>query len=198
MTDGGGSIASSMTFTAYGESVSGTAQRYGYAGAHGCQAGPEVPFQHLGHRYYDPSIGRFLQRDPIGIAGGLNVYAYAHARPTQFVDPLGLYVIFIPPAGPWVQLTPSDIEAAGKAIKRALPAIGGKIVKGLTGKSPVRIGGPLATCVGALGAAPDVVRIGVGVKLCGKVLEEAQDADDFLDRWERKRDKWVKPGRLNY
>ncbi len=90
MTDGGGWVASSMTFTAYGESVSGTAQRYGYAGAHGYQTGPEVPFQHLGHRYYDPSIGRFLQRDPLGIGGGLNVYCYVGNNPITGVDPLGL------------------------------------------------------------------------------------------------------------
>ncbi len=40
-------------------------------------------------RYYDPDCGRFTQPDPIGLAGGLNLYAYA-PNPLNWVDPLGL------------------------------------------------------------------------------------------------------------
>ncbi len=48
------------------------------------------PFMHTGARYYDPSTGRFLQRDPIGISGGLNVYAYCGNNPVIRIDPSGL------------------------------------------------------------------------------------------------------------
>ncbi|KVP96186.1 hypothetical protein WL02_10175 [Burkholderia ubonensis] len=41
------------------------------------------------HRYYDPNSGRFISKDPIGLAGGINVYRYA-PNPVQWVDPLGL------------------------------------------------------------------------------------------------------------
>ncbi|MBY5925864.1 MULTISPECIES: RHS repeat-associated core domain-containing protein [unclassified Halomonas] len=41
------------------------------------------------HRYYDPEIGRFTTQDPIGLAGGDNLYVYA-PEPTGWVDPLGL------------------------------------------------------------------------------------------------------------
>jgi RHS repeat-associated protein len=41
-------------------------------------------------RYYSPGIGRWTTRDPIGIAGGLNLYGYVLANPTSLVDPLGL------------------------------------------------------------------------------------------------------------
>ncbi len=41
-------------------------------------------------RDYDPSIGRFLQSDPIGLAGGSNIYAYAESSPVKLIDPDGL------------------------------------------------------------------------------------------------------------
>lgn len=40
-------------------------------------------------RYYDPDVGRFVSQDPIGLAGGNNVMAYA-PNPTGWIDPLGL------------------------------------------------------------------------------------------------------------
>jgi RHS repeat-associated protein len=41
-------------------------------------------------RDYDPSTGRYPQADPVGIAGGLNVYAYGLNNPLTYTDPLGL------------------------------------------------------------------------------------------------------------
>ncbi|MBJ8433001.1 RHS domain-containing protein [Acinetobacter pittii] len=41
------------------------------------------------YRYYSPYVGRFISKDPIGLFGGLNVYAYA-PNPNNWVDQLGL------------------------------------------------------------------------------------------------------------
>jgi len=43
----------------------------------------------LTHRYYDPATGRFLNRDPIGSAGGVNLYSYVNNRPTHLQDVTG-------------------------------------------------------------------------------------------------------------
>ncbi|HET7930563.1 MAG TPA: RHS repeat-associated core domain-containing protein, partial [Rhodanobacteraceae bacterium] len=45
---------------------------------------------HNGARDYDAALGRFIESDPIGLAGGVNTYAYIGNNPLTYVDPLGL------------------------------------------------------------------------------------------------------------
>ena len=52
---------------------------------------------HYNHfRYYDPSIGRYITSDPIGLDGGVNTYLYANANSLRWVDPLGLWPFGLP------------------------------------------------------------------------------------------------------
>lgn len=102
-------IARRSVFTAFGEPVyeggsSGVTpidSRYGYAGAWGYQeAGStdplaELGWLHVGARYYDPAAGRFMQRDPIGLFGGLNTYAYCGNNPVNSVDPNGEWFVVL-------------------------------------------------------------------------------------------------------
>jgi RHS repeat-associated protein len=46
------------------------------------------------HRVYSPSLGRFLQMDPLGFgAGDVNVYAYCADNPVHCIDPFGLWTL---------------------------------------------------------------------------------------------------------
>jgi hypothetical protein len=45
----------------------------------------------VGFRYYNPVIGRYISRDPLGYKDGMNPYTYVHNNPINHIDPLGLW-----------------------------------------------------------------------------------------------------------
>lgn len=51
---------------------------------------PETRLHYNYHRFYDPTTGRYIQSDPIGLRGGINTYLYSRANPIRYIDPLGL------------------------------------------------------------------------------------------------------------
>ena len=55
--------------------------------------GPEAEVYYMRARWYEPKTGRFLSEDPIGLAGGINLYAFAADDPVNGRDPSGLCAI---------------------------------------------------------------------------------------------------------
>jgi RHS repeat-associated protein len=98
-----GRVVESYRYTAYGlpqrsgsaESPAGatpssafsTLHPFGFAGR---EYDTESGLYFMRSRYYDPQAGRFIQRDKIGLAGDLNLYAYAEGDPVNQRDPFGL------------------------------------------------------------------------------------------------------------
>jgi RHS repeat-associated protein len=60
-----------------------------YAGEHGYVTDAETGLVLCGSRYYIPGVGRFLNQDPIGQQGGINLYEYCGDNPLNLVDPGG-------------------------------------------------------------------------------------------------------------
>ena len=72
-----------------GNQAGGIASASGFDNARsGTQEAPKLSFYR--NRYYDQQTGRWTQEDPIGIAGGVNLYQYAGNNPATFTDPFGL------------------------------------------------------------------------------------------------------------
>lgn len=85
-------------YDAYGNAQTGFASnsKFAYAGQYRYyNDGAETGLQYLKARYYDPAIGRFISRDPIGFRGGMNLYVYCKDNPVSYVDPFGLWYLDI-------------------------------------------------------------------------------------------------------
>ncbi len=98
LTDSSGTVVETYEYDAYGNTkvfdTSGTelttssfGNRYAFQGR---EIDWETGLYYFRARWYDPEIGRWLSKDPIGIRGGLNLYVAFGNNPVNFVDHFGL------------------------------------------------------------------------------------------------------------
>jgi RHS repeat-associated protein len=85
----GGAVTNAYAYGAFGETspLAGPAFRYT-----GQRLDAETGLYYYRARHFSPGLGRFLQTDPAGYAGGRNLYAYVGNDPINFTDPSGMYL----------------------------------------------------------------------------------------------------------
>ncbi len=89
LTDSTGTVAQAYVYDAYGgiQATSLLENPFTFTGR---EFDTESGLYYYRARYYDPAAGRFVNEDPIGLEGGINVYAYVGNNPVNFTDPDGL------------------------------------------------------------------------------------------------------------
>jgi RHS repeat-associated protein len=92
LTDGGGAVSATVLYDAWGNlrtSAGSAPGKYRFTGA---ELDTASGLYHMGARFYDPAVGRWLSEDPVQNfnPATLNFYAYVSNNPLVSVDPSGL------------------------------------------------------------------------------------------------------------
>ncbi len=87
VTDSSGAVVNRFRYGPYGESSALSGTSHGYTGQ---RYDSETGLYYYKMRHYSPKLGRFLQPDPIGFDGGLNLYSYVSNSGVNSTDTFGL------------------------------------------------------------------------------------------------------------
>ncbi len=126
------------------------------------QSGGDVPeLSFFRNRAYDMTTGRFTQEDPIGVAGGLNLYQYAGNNPVMFTDPFGL----CPDNDADCELIVSSFQSAGE--------VGGFLFGGGTGIGETVLSGGVLAPVAVAQTVTAVAVGGAAGRALGELVSQA-------------------------
>ncbi len=113
--------------------------------------------QYRRNRYLDPATGRFTQEDPIGMAGGLNLYGFANGDPVTFSDPFGL--------------CPPEDENYSDCAPGTSEWYANRIASGQGSRLVNEVGGALATCAESVSCMTSLIPGSVIGAAAGRVAQ---------------------------
>lgn len=90
LVDASGTVVWQAAYLPFGKAQVGVADVVNNVRFPGQYFDGETGLHYNWHRYYDPSTGRYISADPIGLAGGINLYVYVDGDPINAIDPNGL------------------------------------------------------------------------------------------------------------
>ncbi len=94
LTDASGQVAAQRTYDAWGNRRTSSGSAPGNYQFTGAELDPTSGLYHMGARFYDSTVGRWLSEDPVQDKpfepASLNFYAYVFNNPVLYVDPSGL------------------------------------------------------------------------------------------------------------
>ncbi|HTB21911.1 MAG TPA: RHS repeat-associated core domain-containing protein, partial [bacterium] len=95
IVDDRGKVIRDYSYSGYGESLSGQDEvnAYRFEGGVGGREDDDTGLVYFWNRWYDPSVGRWVNEDPIRQAGGVNLYGYVANNPAIGTDSVGLYTV---------------------------------------------------------------------------------------------------------
>lgn len=190
LTDSAGATAKSYVYDAYGNIIDQTGtvdQPYTYTGR---EFDAETGLYYYRARYYDSASGRFLQKDPIGHAGGdPNLYNYVRGNSVNLIDPRGNIVILPILVGVWavteLGLSVSDAVSTIQTLLDSCSSTSDKLLSAsLFFAGVVGPGGGYSTAAKAFNAEQDaLIQLAKEAKAKGITKQDANDLLQWADEF---------------